>query len=599
MDKKFLRESAQRALQKGELTKALSLYKEVSDAEPEDLQTRNTLGDICVRLGKLDEAVKYYIQVAKEIARKGFYHKAIAIHKKSLRIAPENPSIYQEMAELYRLLKLSNEARACYNWLLKYFRSAGMRNDEIAVMKKLVSLAPNDESAKNELINKLVDSGSVEEASNQHLFSGKKSYDAQQYEEAFAYFEDSIRIYPDNLEALLMGGDCLLKLGRQNEALEYFENALKRDNENINVLKQLSRVYYMEERYAEALALIIKIVEKDPQNLEYSKLLLRVYAKLGKMKEAVECSQNVLSLLISQQNYDEFFVICEDLEKKGMFEMSARKKRAEISEIVGDINSAVSDYCAIVEELIKDDYCKEAIDLAEKALKLSPENAEIRKQIEIIKTKRGTRVDRGESLSPADSSLRVTNERKVPRGVIFDLSSELKKEMNERNNNKDEKILPVNDVSSAVSDATLSEFKKEVDNKIDAKDTATHFNLGMAYMQMELFEDAISEFIKAKNDKTYTLDCITFMAECEHKLGRSESAIEMLMSVINNYVGELERIIPLKYTAAKFLEEIKMFDRAMDLYLDVSNSNPGYKDVKQRIAFLQKTTGSFSVTRRN
>jgi len=60
-------------------------------------------------------------------------------------------------------------------------------------------------------------------------------------------------------------------------------------------------------------------------------------------------------------------------------------------------------------------------------------------------------------------------------------------------------------------------IKQGVEKQLSREDTETHYNLGIAYMEMELYDDAMREFKIAMKDPVFEFDCynrlgLSFMA---------------------------------------------------------------------------------------
>jgi len=62
----------------------------------------------------------------------------------------------------------------------------------------------------------------------------------------------------------------------------------------------------------------------------------------------------------------------------------------------------------------------------------------------------------------------------------------------------------------------------------DSKDPETHYDLGLAYKTMELFDYAIAEFELASQDPLRKFDCYMFLAECFKEKGDSEQSMNIL-----------------------------------------------------------------------
>jgi tetratricopeptide (TPR) repeat protein len=60
-------------------------------------------------------------------------------------------------------------------------------------------------------------------------------------------------------------------------------------------------------------------------------------------------------------------------------------------------------------------------------------------------------------------------------------------------------------------------------NELDNEDTESHYSLGLAYREMGLFDEAISEFIVASHSAGRKIDCLILQGICFRELGEIES----------------------------------------------------------------------------
>jgi cAMP-dependent protein kinase regulator len=96
-----LKEEAQRAFSRGEWKKALEYFQKHSSQKPEDFRSRLKVAELLERLGKKEEAVRVYQEVAEAYANEGFLLQAISIHKIILRIDPSSRDVNDRLAQLY------------------------------------------------------------------------------------------------------------------------------------------------------------------------------------------------------------------------------------------------------------------------------------------------------------------------------------------------------------------------------------------------------------------------------------------------------------------------------------------------------------------
>ncbi|MBI2001110.1 MAG: tetratricopeptide repeat protein [candidate division NC10 bacterium] len=74
----------------------------------------------------------------------------------------------------------------------------------------------------------------------------------------------------------------------------------------------------------------------------------------------------------------------------------------------------------------------------------------------------------------------------------------------------------------------VKEFQKGVREQLDEKDYETHYNLGIAYKEMELYDEAIQEFRLAGRDPERALTCANLLGLCFLAKGEPEAAIREL-----------------------------------------------------------------------
>ena len=110
---------------------------------------------------------------------------------------------------------------------------------------------------------------------------------------------------------------------------------------------------------------------------------------------------------------------------------------------------------------------------------------------------------------------------------FFNLAEELEKEL------ADEAIAEESaEISAPQGEVSLEdifrEFKKGVEQQLSAEDYETHYNLGIAYKEMGLLDDALHEFEVALSGKgrKKEIDCLTMIGVCHLEKGEPAAAVE-------------------------------------------------------------------------
>jgi tetratricopeptide (TPR) repeat protein len=113
---------------------------------------------------------------------------------------------------------------------------------------------------------------------------------------------------------------------------------------------------------------------------------------------------------------------------------------------------------------------------------------------------------------------------------LFDLAAELE---------KDDEIFPeasgfgMGSTSEEFSfESTLSAFKKGVAQTISEQDSATHFDLAIAYREMGLYDEAIQSFFTASGDPSKYSECMLLAAMIFREKGEADKSVQTVTSAL-------------------------------------------------------------------
>jgi len=131
----------------------------------------------------------------------------------------------------------------------------------------------------------------------------------------------------------------------------------------------------------------------------------------------------------------------------------------------------------------------------------------------------------------------------------------------------------------------------------DNGDYETHYNLGLAYKEMDLFEDALEEFQVAasltspKDGTPRYLQCCNLLAHCFMQTGVPEVAVKWLTKGLNvPQISEEERMA-LTYELGAAHEQAGDLDHALESYTEVYGVNVSYRNVNERLKMLKARVG--------
>jgi len=138
----------------------------------------------------------------------------------------------------------------------------------------------------------------------------------------------------------------------------------------------------------------------------------------------------------------------------------------------------------------------------------------------------------------------------------------------------------------ALLDEVFKEFQKGVAEQLSDEDSDTHFNLGIAYKEMGLLNEAIGEFQIASHDPDYFVEACSMIGVCANELGKHVEAAEWYQKALVAPDLSSDARTALRYELAFSFEMTGEIDQAVGLFADIQSIDPAYRDVSARLATL-------------
>ena len=168
---------------------------------------------------------------------------------------------------------------------------------------------------------------------------------------------------------------------------------------------------------------------------------------------------------------------------------------------------------------------------------------------------------------------------------FFNLAEELEKELGEE---------PAAEESSEIStpqgevslEEIFREFKKGVEQQLSAEDYETHFNLGIAYKEMGLIDEAIGEFQLASKDPGRVVECCSMLGHCFLEKGMPQLAIKWFRKGLESPGIEDPATAGMLYDLAQVYQDTGDTESAYRTFQEVYGRNANYRDVVRRVKEL-------------
>ena len=184
----------------------------------------------------------------------------------------------------------------------------------------------------------------------------------------------------------------------------------------------------------------------------------------------------------------------------------------------------------------------------------------------------------------SESQVTASDEEKIfeEEDDFFDLAAELERELSE---------------DSAAADAAqpqeqslediIEGFKQGVAENLSPEDYDTHFNLGIAYREMGLLDEAIGEFQLAAKDDRYIVDSSSLLGICFLEKGLPELAVRSYRKGLASPSISEEATLGLLYDMGTAYLSLGDSDAAYKTFVEVYGMNSHYRDVSTRLQELK------------
>ncbi len=170
---------------------------------------------------------------------------------------------------------------------------------------------------------------------------------------------------------------------------------------------------------------------------------------------------------------------------------------------------------------------------------------------------------------------------------FFDLAAELREELGsvtltERQTGTSEE---------QTLDDIFEEFKKGVEEQASKQDLDTHYNLGIAYKEMGLLDDAIGEFMTTPEGEPKFIESRYMLGLCFMEKGEFHNAIVEVQNALNfseSLGGDPAEQISMHYDLGLAYQGAGSINEAIGEFQKVYQAEPGYRDVAVKVKELSQ-----------
>lgn len=560
-------EDAQKLVSRGQFDKAATVYEQIIALEPAAISHRQKLAELLVKCAQLDDARKEFETVAKHFSNNGFYLKAIAVYKQLQKLFPTDISLSLTLAELNEKHGLVANALAEYKLVYEQYEKSGKISDSLNILDRMQIIDPQNSAIKIKL-------------AEAYAQQGKNS-------DAYALFSKTAALLIEKNDTAALGKVCARVQQLFSEKTDFL----------FEVLSELIR----QGNAAAATGTLQGLLRSNPANKVVWELIIKAYQLLDQPQR----------VKMAYQHYLKYFP-AEPAAIMGVISsITAEQNLAEALEMLDKYESALisAGFLPQVEQIY---HALDAIDpinikVLEGLIRVATaagreeETASLTSKLASLQTvSPGIQIDPDDSafatLIPCEEPLDSDSSEIMPStGLSFDEDVEIEIDIEDEGDS----VLcqpPEADSGNSAPDANWLDSVISLFGSADAaprgvkfgiemenNDARSHFDLGQAFKEMGLFDEALNEFRQASQDLSLRVECLIMQCVCLRERGEFERSTTILQTLLTHRIS-LEESCAVKYELASGYEAAGMPEVAHALFNEIHVTCPGFRDVSSRLS---------------
>ena len=328
-------------------------------------------------------------------------------------------------------------------------------------------------------------------------------------------------------------------------------------------------------------------VADNPDDAEAHQALGEALIEDGQRERGVEELDLATAGWESAGNLEQAQALVEEILRLDPNSVRHRQKAVEFSFKAGDKSKLIDAYLELADTLLRTDLPEKARAVYERVAEHDPRNERAKAALAMLAPPTAPAKPEGK-VKAKDAKMKVRDEADLD-GDFVDLGSMM---MEDEAPAKDSRMTvadeePTGDEEQDFHDM-LARFKQGIDENIDETDFQSHYDLGVAFKEMGLLDEAIAELQKALRAPDGKLRTSEMLGVCffeKAAYGVAESILRRGLELPAS--GDQERL-GILYWLGRALEEQGKKADARDLYGRVFAVDIRFLDVEQRSKALAK-----------
>ncbi|MFC2160399.1 tetratricopeptide repeat protein, partial [Acidobacteriota bacterium] len=585
---------AEKYSQDGSLKDAIRVYHKLLELDKEDIESRLALVDLYENEGKIEQTIEELNELA-EIKMSGKkYAEAKPLLDRARDLQDDHPRTLSNLIDLLKIEKKDKEALS----LVKNILKKDKENIKALTIYGNLLYAKKDFNAAKEIFAKILSLKPSEINSRVRL--GKIYISEKKIDETFSLFEPIVDSFMQKKEddkaisllGLIMGAK-IIHLPTLEKIAKIYKGSGKKKNYAV-VSKILLSEFRKNKQENKILDILKSLVQMFPEEGTYYKELKQMKQTSGKPDKEEGVDVSAESLKKEKETIESNLVKADLYVEQGLVLNAKRILNNLINNFPDEprIEKKIEELKNVYPDFDLNEIPERVEKVAEKESQLKSESSETVSP-DPHPNEKPAKEEETVSVADifADTDLIPFSSPEGETSTYFDLAGKI-----------DDELIVMQDILVLQKEKGIStfekplseiitDFKKDIGGKILEANFESRYNLGLAFLEQGLWDEAIEEMRLASQDSSLAIDCYLAMSVCFREKQDYNEALIWVEKALKISGKDSSQAFSLKYEQASLYEEIGDSLKAMQIFLDVKKWKSDYRDVNKRLKEIAKTIG--------
>jgi pilus assembly protein FimV len=388
-EKSKILKTAEKFVASGKISHAIDEYLKILKENPRDWPLMIQVGDLLLKVNRIDEAIDNFQKVADHYYADGFFLKAIAIYKRINKLNPNLTDICTRLADLYLKQGLTMDAKSQLHVVAQHYLAKNQNKDAIETLQRLIEIEPDNLKNRNELAKAYKNEGMIPEAIQEYLRITEELTRKNLFKECLAILETAYKLDSGNTEVLQKLLSLYQEQGEPEKGFAILEEALKVNPSDPDILALLAEAYATKNKYDKAHEVIDRAILNASNKEPLWEVKGNLFIKNRDLDNAYSQFQQIVEKEVQRKDIDRAVFLMQRITETDSTYHAAWLRLTELYALLRQQANLISAYGNLVDAYISKSMFAEASDALEKLIKLDPEDNQHQEKLKFVNTKLG------------------------------------------------------------------------------------------------------------------------------------------------------------------------------------------------------------------